>query len=105
YCLALILVLSAGARTVRAADPPPDDDKIEVKMDEKTQKATAKALAWLATKQNTDGSWGDGRYPHNTAITSFALLAFLSQGHLPDQGLYGAEVAKAYRFLLASAQE
>ncbi len=55
-------------------------------------------------KQNSDGSWSDGSYPHNTAITSFALLAFLSQGHLPNQGLYGPEVAKGCRFLLASAR-
>ena len=57
----------------------------EVKMDESSKKATAKALAWLATKQNGDGSWSDGKYAHNTAITSFALLAYLSQGHLPKR--------------------
>ncbi len=74
----------------------------DVKMDEPSKKACAKALAWLATKQNGDGSWSDGRYSHNTAITSFALLAYLSQGHLPNQGQYGAEVAKGTRFLLAA---
>jgi Prenyltransferase and squalene oxidase repeat len=77
----------------------------EVKMDEATKKATAKALTWLAARQNPDGSWSDGRYPHNTAITSFALLAFLSQGHLPNQGQYGTEVGKGMRFLLASQRE
>src|SRR5262249_14801557 len=41
-------------------------------------------------------------YQHNTAITSFAMLAFMSQGHLPGQGLYGPEVGKAARFLMAS---
>jgi hypothetical protein len=77
----------------------------EVKMDETTKKATAKALAWIAARQSADGSWSDGRYLHNTAITSFALLAFLSQGHLPNQGQYGDEVAKGMRFLLASSRE
>jgi squalene cyclase len=76
-----------------------------VKMTEETKKATAKALEWLASKQNADGSWSEGRYPHNTAITSFALLAFMAQGHLPNQGLYGPEVAKGYRFLISSARE
>jgi squalene cyclase len=78
--------------------------RADVKMDEPTKKATAKALEWLAGKQNTDGSWSDGRYPHNTAITSFAMLAFMSQGHLPNQGLYGPEVSKGARFLMASAR-
>ena len=76
----------------------------DVAMDDTTRKATAKALEWLAAQQNADGSWGDGRYPHNTAVTSFVLLAFLSQGHLPGQGLYGPEVAKGARFLAASSR-
>lgn len=80
------------------------DGKGDVKMDEATKKATAKALEWLKDKQNTDGSWSDGRYPHNTAITSFALLAFMSQGHLPNQGLYGPEVSKGAKFLIAAAR-
>jgi prenyltransferase beta subunit len=73
-------------------------------MDETTKKATAKALEWLAQQQNSDGSWGDGRYPHNTAVTGFALLSFLSQGHVPGQGLYGPEVAKGARFLVAASR-
>ena len=77
----------------------------EVKMDESAKKATARALTWLAARQNPDGSWSDGRYAHNTAITSFCLLAFLSQGHLPNQGQYGGEVAKGMRFLLASQRD
>jgi squalene cyclase len=76
----------------------------EVKMKAAGRKATARALAWLAARQNSDGSWSEARYPHNPAITSFALLALLSQGHLPGQGLYGPEVAKGTRFLLSCAR-
>jgi squalene cyclase len=83
----------------------PDEKKDEVKMTDAGRKATARALAWLAKAQNADGSWSDSRYPHNTAITSFALLAFLSQGHVPDQGPYGKEVGKGMRFLLSCARE
>src|SRR5437588_11643535 len=74
-------------------------------MDDATKQATARALEWLAHKQNSNGSWSTPRFPQNTAVTSFALLAFLSQGHLPDQGLYGPEVARGCRFLLASARQ
>src|SRR5262245_46066964 len=87
-----ILLLASPARAV------------EVKMDEAGKKATAKALEWLKQKQNTDGSWSDGNYAHNTAITAFALLAFMSQGHLPAQGTYGPEVAKGCRFLIAASR-
>jgi hypothetical protein len=80
-------------------------DKKRGQIDDDVKKATAKALEWLAGQQNKDGSWGDARYPNNTAITGFALMAFMSQGHVPNQGKYGPEVAKGARFLLASARE
>jgi hypothetical protein len=93
-------IVAAFGLTLLAAPAARADD--EVKMDEAGKKACAKALAWLSTRQNDDGSWSDGRYAHNTAITSFALLAYLSQGHLPNQGLHGKEVANGMRFLIAS---
>jgi prenyltransferase beta subunit len=96
---ALTLIVPASADDKKGKSAPD-----EVKMNERARKATAKALEWLASKQNSDGSWSEGRYPHNTAITSFALLAFLSQGHLPNQGLYGPEVAKGCRYLIAAAR-
>jgi prenyltransferase beta subunit len=103
-----LAVLALLILCVTPAFPDDKKDKIapdEVKMNDRARKATARALEWLASKQNSDGSWSEGRYPHNTAITSFALLAFLSQGHLPSQGTYGPEVAKGSRFLLASARD
>src|SRR5262245_45244093 len=95
--IVLAMVLLIPPRVVAA-----DDD---VKMDESTRKATARALEWLAAKQNEDGSWSESRYPHNTAITAFALLAFMSQGHIPKQGLYGPEVARGARYLISSARD
>lgn len=96
------LVLLVMVALVLAAGP---DKKEEVKMPDSVRKATERGLAWLASKQNSDGSWSEARYPHNTAITSFALLAFLSQGHLPNQGIYGKQIANGVRFLLSSARE
>src|SRR5262245_22751796 len=93
-CFAIVLI---GLALVPAA-------RADVKIDELTKKATAKALEWLAARQNSDGSFSDGRYVHDTAMTSFALLAFMSQGHLPAQGKYGPEVNKAARFLMAAAK-
>jgi squalene cyclase len=92
----------AGAVLLAAALARPGPQ--EGGLDEAARKATAKALEWLAAQQHADGSWGGGPYPHNTAITSFALLAFLSQGHLPGQGLYGPEVARGARFLVAATR-
>ena len=76
----------------------------EVKIDDATKKAATRALEWLKAKQDADGSWSEGGYPKNNAITSFALLAFLSQGHLPDRGAYGQTIARGCKFLLGSAK-
>src|SRR4051812_41774305 len=91
----VVLSVLVAAPAARAAD---------VKMDEETKKSTARGLEWVAAKQNSDGSWSESRYPHNTAITAFALLAFMSQGHLPGQGQFGPEVAKGTRYLISSAR-
>lgn len=95
-----ISVSIAVAAVVCSATPAPAD----VKMDEATKKAAAKALEWLAAKQNQDGSWSDGGYAHNTAITAFAMMAFMSQGNLPGRGQYGPEVAKGGRFLISCSR-
>lgn len=79
-----------------AADKVP---KEKVKLDEPTQKAVNNALAYLKSKQDREGAWG------NTAITSFALLAFMSNGHAPNQGLYGPEVAKGIRYIVSIARD
>src|ERR1700726_2538576 len=97
-CLATIFVILLTS-PLRAQEA-----KYEVKMDEDTKKATARALEYLAGKQNTDGSFSDGPYQHNTAITAYAMLAFMSQGRVPGQGHNGPEVSKAARFLMASAR-
>lgn len=96
-------ILLTGCLVLAPASALAQED--EVKLDEETLKAIELSLDWLKDRQNPDGSWGDSQYPHNTAITSFALLAFMSQGHLPNQGKYGPEVAKGARYLLASARE
>src|SRR5438105_10194848 len=92
-----ILTLSLAAALVLAAPPARAEEK--VKIDAETKKAIDRALEWLKDHQQRDGSWG------NTAVTSFALLAFMANGHVPNQGLYGPEVAKGVRNLLAVSRE
>ena len=58
-------------------------------------------LRWLASQQGPDG-----RFPSEPvaqpAITSFAIMAFLSRGHVPDHGRYGKQISKAIDFVLAT---
>lgn len=69
----------------------------------KTEKAVLKALAWLKSKQNEDGSWGvnKGTMP---AFTSLVVLAFLAHGETPQSAEFGATIIKGVRRLLEWAE-
>jgi hypothetical protein len=97
YCL-IALILAAAP--LHGADAKTD----KVKIDDEVKKVTANALEWLAGKQASDGSWSDGGN-NSTAMTGFTLMAFMSQGHVPNQGKYGPEVAKGSRYLMAAQNE
>src|SRR5476651_1653945 len=98
-CLAVTVLLAVAVPSFAG------DKAKKGQMDDDARKATAKALEWLASKQAANGSWGDNNYQNNTAITGFALMAFMSQGNVPNQGKYGREVAKGVRFLMASQRD
>src|SRR5262245_52682013 len=100
--LARITLLTSLCFLPFAVAQEPPKEEVSVKMTSAGKLACKKALAWMAARQNADGSWSESRYPHNTAITAFALLAFMSQGQLPGQGEYGPVVAKGAKFLIAS---
>jgi hypothetical protein len=64
-----------------------------------------RGLAFLANTQNkADGSWTAGRQGKNVAITSLAVMAFLSAGHLPGEGKYGKQIEAGVQWVLKSQQ-
>ena len=64
-----------------------------------------RGLEALARMQNSDGSFGRGRYGRHVGITAICALAFMSDGHLPERGRYESTVRKALDFVLAGATE
>ena len=95
-----LLVLLGAAALAAAPRPAPAADAPAPRIDDRTRQAITRALDYLKAKQNRDGSWDNG----SPAVTAYALLAFLANGHLPHQGPYGPEVARGARFLLAAAR-
>ena len=67
--------------------------------------AVDRGLAALASMQNDDGSFGQGRFGKNVAVTSLACLAFMSDGHVPGRGRYGPVVEKGLRYVLSCSSE
>jgi len=65
------------------------------------ESAVDRGLAHLASIQEEDG-----RFPSEEsaqpAVTSLAVMAFLSRGHMPDEGKYGARISRAIDFVLST---
>jgi hypothetical protein len=83
----------AQSSNLSSALPPGEWSRIEDSVD--------KGLSWLASQQEADGRF-PGMESCQPAITSMAVMAFLSRGHLPDQGPYGARITRAIDFVLAT---
>jgi hypothetical protein len=75
-----------------------------------TESAVDKALEWLARNQEADGHWDTKKHGAktqkwcDTAITGFALLAFLGAGHTEKVGKYRDNVQRAVKWLISQQQ-
>ncbi|MCX5777374.1 MAG: terpene cyclase/mutase family protein [Candidatus Firestonebacteria bacterium] len=70
-----------------------------------SEKAADYGLEWLAKNQQTDGTFGELQNGRNPAILGFAIMAFLSGGHVPGKGKYGENVRKIGDYLAANQSE
>lgn len=61
------------------------------------ERAVSRALEWLKTKQNADGSWGRS---NKAAMTGLALLCYLGRCETPDSPFYGDNVMRGILFLI-----
>jgi hypothetical protein len=74
--------------------------------------AADKALHWLVTHQQADGSWSSAEFPegfreagvtparvHDVGVTGLAVLALQEAGHQPGQGEYANAVKSALSYL------
>ncbi|MCG3178146.1 MAG: hypothetical protein BIFFINMI_00469 [Phycisphaerae bacterium] len=86
------------------AEPPTRVEPIpDIAMAPEARKAIQRGLAYLAARQNLDGSW-DTEYRRNTAVMSVALIAFLASGNPPGRGEYGVASARGLAYLLSCAK-
>ena len=75
-------------------------DTLPAETEARVDAAIVKALEFLAAQQQPSGAWRNDSYGDCTAITSLAVMAFLSAGHLPDEGAYGAGLTRGIRWVL-----
>ncbi|MSQ94936.1 MAG: prenyltransferase [Gemmataceae bacterium] len=86
--LALLLASSAFAQS-------PAKDRLTESVD--------RGLAFLTLLQEKDGSWQASSTRH-PAVTSLAVMAYLSAGHVPGEGPYRDNVEKGVRWVLNQQQ-
>ena len=65
-----------------------------------SRKALDRGLQWLQDNQGPEGNWSTD----NLGLVSMGLLAFLSDGHAPGHGRYGAAEKKALNYVLHKAR-
>jgi hypothetical protein len=71
---------------------------------ERTDAAVDRSLSWLAAQQQPDGSFPtlDMGQP---GVTGLCILAFMSHGHVPGEGRYGDQLARAVDYVAACQKE
>lgn len=67
--------------------------------------AVEKGLKWLVAQQQEDGSFGDGRYGKNVAVTALSCIALMADGSVPGRGVHARTVERGLEFVLKSGTE
>jgi hypothetical protein len=92
--------LAAAPRWLIAQNSPDDFERTAAQLIKPaTQAAIERGLAWLAARQNDDGSFGGNGYSRNVAVVSLAGMSFLSGGHTPGRGEYGEHVTRCTNYV------
>lgn len=69
------------------------------------QKGIDQGLAFLVSRQNEDGSFGNGDYARNVAVCGLVGMSLLAQGSTPERGKHATVVARCLEFLLKNCAE
>ncbi len=115
-----VLLIASAALTVLAA---PSGAQQERPMDitrgdftPSAREAVDRGLAWLASRQNANGSWTNrvgyklyeeyfGEENESVDVTAISCMALVSAGNVPGRGKYGKNVALGVQWLLAHVRD
>ena len=109
----LVCLLLAGVGLAQQTQLAPDtrqdggqfsSDVLSPEKREALDAAIKRALLWLSKQQQSDGSFPT--LPSGQpAISSLAVMAFLSAGHQPGEGEYGSHLKQGIDFVLATQRD
>ncbi len=104
FALLAAILLGATCSQALAQQSSPDESAVEM-ITPQTDRAITKGLAWLASRQHDDGSFGSDDYRGNAAVTALAGMAMLAGGSSPNRGTHGSHLSLAVDYLLSRTQE
>ncbi|MDB5349688.1 MAG: hypothetical protein JWN86_935 [Planctomycetota bacterium] len=94
----LVLIASVLIAPVAVAQDVPAEAPAS---DPKADAAMHRALEWLKANQKASGGWESGNHGEMTSVTSLAVMAFLSAGHVPNEpGPYREAIERGVRYVL-----
>jgi hypothetical protein len=96
-CLAMTICVYAGAQQM-------ETEQSAVEMLVPATEAIDRGLAYLAARQNDDGTFPSSSMGRNPAVVGLSGMAFLAAGSTPDRGPYGREISQAVDYLIGSTQ-
>jgi hypothetical protein len=67
--------------------------------------AVSRGILFLLSQQAADGSFGDGRFGKNVAVSALAGIALMADGSLPGRGPHAEAVARCTEYVLANCTE
>ncbi|MEO1583332.1 MAG: prenyltransferase/squalene oxidase repeat-containing protein [Planctomycetota bacterium] len=100
-CALLGPCCSASAQEDRGAQNTALEGEITPELDA----AVERGLVALAAQQAENGSFGEGRYTNNVAVTALACIAMMADGSVPGRGPYGEHVRRGLEFILENSTD
>jgi hypothetical protein len=97
-CVLVCISLIAGQVLAQVPVMPPSGGDWEITPE--SEAALERGLAWLARNQGPEGNWGS----HDLGLVGVGALAFMSAGHMPGRGRYGANVENALNYIIRNAK-
>ncbi len=102
-CIGALLALQPSLVQAQRRDPF-DVEAREYLGTPRSEAAVQRGLDFLASRVQGDGHWLSGNYDRDAAVTGLCVLSFMSAGHQPGRGKYGAFLSKSVDWLAESVQ-
>lgn len=94
-CTAVALFVASAPNARLSAAPKVTELQRQV------DRSIVAGLRYISRNQQPSGAWGSGRHGESTAVTSLAIMAFMSAGHVPGEGPYGDQIQRAIRWVIS----